>query len=70
MALVEQTPRLFDRSVAENIAYGNNAQDMNIREIVRAAKAADIHTFITSLPEVSLSRHQINAMCLKKCIQC
>jgi ABC-type multidrug transport system fused ATPase/permease subunit len=52
MAFVEQTPRLFNRTVAENIAYGDNTRELSMMEILMAAKAANIHTFITSLPEV------------------
>jgi hypothetical protein len=54
MALVEQTPRLFDRTLEENIAYGDNSRDdVSIQEVMAAAKAANIHTFISSLPQVS-----------------
>jgi ATP-binding cassette subfamily B (MDR/TAP) protein 1 len=40
---------LFDASVAENIAYGTTSVSMD--EIHRAARAANIHDFIMSLPE-------------------
>jgi ATP-binding cassette subfamily B protein len=48
-AIVLQEPVLFSTSIAENIAYarpGAREQD-----IVAAAKAANIHDFITRLPE-------------------
>lgn len=48
IAVVSQTANLFDASVAENISYGSNVP---IGEIHRAAKAANIHEFITSLPD-------------------
>ncbi|KAK4689949.1 ATP-binding cassette, subfamily B (MDR/TAP), member 1, partial [Tremellales sp. Uapishka_1] len=48
IAVVSQTANLFDASVAENIAYGTHVP---IGEIHRAAKAANIHDFIQSLPE-------------------
>ena len=48
-AIVLQEPILFSTSIAENIAYGRPgaAQD----EIIAAAKAAEIHGFISGLPE-------------------
>lgn len=48
VAVVSQSANLFDASVAENIAYGS---DVPLGEIHRAAKAANIHDFIQSLPE-------------------
>ena len=54
MALVAQEPALFDRTLAENIAYGDNSREVDMEEIMRAARAANIHNFITSLPGVSI----------------
>ena len=48
IAVVSQSANLFDATVAENIAYGS---DLPLGEIHRAAKAANIHDFIQSLPE-------------------
>ena len=48
MALVTQQTFLFNRSIEENIKYGSNKS--NFADIERAAKAADIHDFIISLP--------------------
>lgn len=53
MAVVLQDPILFAVSIAENIAYGDNSRQVPINEVIEAAKAANIHDFITSLPEVS-----------------
>ena len=39
---------LFTGTVAENIAYGSNASR---EEVVRAARAAAAHTFVTELPD-------------------
>jgi ABC-type multidrug transport system fused ATPase/permease subunit len=50
MAIVAQEPALFDRSIAENIAYGDNSGEVNMDRIIKAAKEANIHNFITSLP--------------------
>ncbi|TMW46661.1 hypothetical protein DOY81_008256 [Sarcophaga bullata] len=52
MGLVSQEPVLFDRTIAENIAYGNNfREDIPMAEIIEAAKKSNIHNFITSLPQ-------------------
>uniref|UniRef100_A0A1I8NNJ9 ABC-type xenobiotic transporter n=1 Tax=Stomoxys calcitrans TaxID=35570 RepID=A0A1I8NNJ9_STOCA len=52
MGLVSQEPVLFDRSIAENIAYGNNFRNnIPMAEIMEAAKKSNIHDFITSLPQ-------------------
>ena len=47
-------PMLFSRSVADNIAYGDNSRTVLVPEIVEVAKVAKIHEFIVSLPEVSI----------------
>jgi ATP-binding cassette subfamily B protein len=49
IGMVLQTPFLFRGTLAENIAYGMPKADRN--EIIRAAKAANAHDFITQLPE-------------------
>ena len=49
--IVSQEPVLFDTSIAENIAYGDNSRGVSMDEIVEAAKLANIHDFISSLPE-------------------
>jgi ATP-binding cassette subfamily B (MDR/TAP) protein 1 len=53
MAIVAQEPALFDRTIAQNIAYGDNSRDVPMDEIISAAKQANIHTFIASLPAVN-----------------
>ncbi|XP_054420068.1 phosphatidylcholine translocator ABCB4 isoform X2 [Pteronotus mesoamericanus] len=50
LGIVSQEPILFDYSIAENIAYGDNSRVVSQEEIVRAAKAANIHPFIETLP--------------------
>ena len=52
MGLVSQEPVLFDASIAENIAYGDNSRQVPMDEIIKAAKDANIHNFITTLPDV------------------
>jgi ATP-binding cassette subfamily B protein len=49
IGMVLQTPFLFQGTIAENIAYGK--PDATREEIIRAAKAANAHDFVTRLPE-------------------
>ncbi len=49
VGMVLQSPYLFRGTLAENIAYGN--PEATYAEIVRAAKAANAHDFITAMPE-------------------
>ncbi|KYO26786.1 ATP-binding cassette sub-family B member 5 isoform X1 [Alligator mississippiensis] len=51
IGIVSQEPVLFDCSIAENIAYGDNNRTVPMDEIIAAAKAANIHTFIEELPK-------------------
>ncbi|KAM5203433.1 phosphatidylcholine translocator ABCB4 isoform 2-T2 [Hipposideros larvatus] len=51
LGIVSQEPILFDYSIAENIAYGDNSRVVSQEEIVSAAKAANIHSFIETLPQ-------------------
>ncbi|NXD79725.1 MDR1 protein, partial [Halcyon senegalensis] len=51
IGIVSQEPMLFDCTIAENIAYGDNSREVSHEEIVRAAKEANIHSFIDSLPD-------------------
>ncbi|XP_052753334.1 ATP-dependent translocase ABCB1-like [Galleria mellonella] len=50
IGFVQQEPILFDRTIGENIAYGDNSRQPSMDEIVEAAKQANIHNFIKSLP--------------------
>ena len=50
--MVFQEPVLFDWSIAANIRYGASFKEVGDEEVVEAARAANIHDFITSLPEV------------------
>lgn len=52
IGIVSQEPVLFDCSLSENIAYGDNSRQVTQEEIEEAAKAANIHTFIAGLPQV------------------
>ncbi len=49
IALIEQNPALFNRTIMDNIRYGRlNATD---DEVIEAAKKAYIHEFIMRMPE-------------------
>jgi ATP-binding cassette subfamily B protein len=49
IGVVSQETYLFNKSIAENIAYGK--EDAKEEEIVEAAKIAELHDFITTLPK-------------------
>ncbi|XP_048755888.2 ATP-dependent translocase ABCB1-like isoform X2 [Ostrea edulis] len=50
IGIVSQEPVLFDCSIAENIAYGDNFREVPMAEIIEAARKANIHEFIQALP--------------------
>jgi ABC-type multidrug transport system fused ATPase/permease subunit len=52
ISLVSQEPTLFNLSIAENIAYG--LEKVTKEEIIEAAKLSNIHSFVDSLPNVSV----------------
>ncbi len=49
ISYIPQDPILFHRTLRENIAYGKS--DATEEEIIQAAKSANAHEFITSLPD-------------------
>ncbi|XP_040970649.1 ABC transporter B family member 13 isoform X1 [Gossypium hirsutum] len=49
MSLVEQEPALFSATIYENIKYGK--EDASEIEIMKAARAAHAHRFISRMPE-------------------
>ncbi|KAJ1562517.1 ATP-binding cassette, sub-B (MDR TAP), member 4, partial [Cladochytrium tenue] len=51
MALVGQEPVLFNMSIRDNIAYGAPEGSTTQEDIERVANMANIHSFVTSLPE-------------------
>lgn len=53
LGIVSQEPNLFDRTIGENIAYGDNSREVPQEDIIEAARKANIHNFISSLPLVS-----------------
>ena len=52
IGIVSQEPVLFDASIAENIRYGALFREVADEEVIEAAKSANIHSFIESLPQV------------------
>uniref|UniRef100_A0A8C2E097 Bile salt export pump n=1 Tax=Cyprinus carpio TaxID=7962 RepID=A0A8C2E097_CYPCA len=51
IGIVSQEPILFDCSIAENIRYGDNQRDLSMNDVIAAAKKAQLHDFVMSLPE-------------------
>ena len=49
IGVVSQEPLLFDKSIEENIRYGN--MEATDAEVIAAAQAANAHDFISRLPE-------------------
>ena len=49
IGVVSQETFLFDKSIKENLTFGR--EDSSMAEIVEAAEAADLHSFIASLPD-------------------
>ena len=53
---MSQEPVLFDCSIKDNIIYGipdGERDDVTMEQVEEAAKSANIHHFISSLPQVS-----------------
>ncbi len=52
IGIVSQEPVLMDSSIADNIRYGANFREVSDEEVIEAAKAANIHNFVETLPQV------------------
>ena len=52
LGIVFQEPILFDTSISDIIRYGANHCQVSDEDIIDSAKAANIHYFIQSLPQV------------------
>ncbi|XP_034103966.1 multidrug resistance protein homolog 65 [Drosophila albomicans] len=50
LGIVSQEPSLFEKTIAENIGYGDTSRDVPMQQIIEAAKMANAHDFIMSLP--------------------
>jgi ATP-binding cassette subfamily B (MDR/TAP) protein 1 len=51
IGIVSQEPVLFDRSIADNIRYGDNSREVGMEEVIEAARKANIHSFVSGLPK-------------------
>jgi ABC-type multidrug transport system fused ATPase/permease subunit len=56
LGFVQQEPILFNLSIRDNIAYGDNSRNVSQDEIEQAARKANVHDFIISLPEVKFNK--------------
>lgn len=63
LSIVSQEPVLFNRTIAENIAYGSNSSDITMNQIIEATRIANIHNFIAALPLVTISNTSIYIFC-------
>jgi len=50
IGLVAQDPILFSGSIAENIAFGEGGEAFSEQDIISAAKEANCHNFVTTMP--------------------
>lgn len=50
IALVSQEPILFTGTIRQDIAYGES-EEVEVTEIIEAAKAANVHDFISPLKD-------------------
>nr|XP_034351500.1 bile salt export pump isoform X2 [Arvicanthis niloticus] len=51
IGIVSQEPVLFDCSIMDNIKYGDNTKEISVERVIAAAKQAQLHDFVMSLPE-------------------
>ncbi|XP_007944027.1 bile salt export pump [Orycteropus afer afer] len=51
IGIVSQEPVLFACSIADNIRYGDNTKEIPMEKVIAAAKQAQLHAFVMSLPE-------------------
>jgi ABC-type multidrug transport system fused ATPase/permease subunit len=68
IGIVSQEPVLFDLSIRDNIAYGDTSRTISDSEIEAAARSANIHDFISTLPKVGiyvLSFHSVITLPLR-----
>ena len=60
IGIVSQEPVLFDLSIRDNIAYGDTTRIVSDHEIEEAARPANIHDFISKLPQVKRYKFYIS----------
>lgn len=52
IGIVSQEPVLFACSIMDNIKYGDTTKEIPMEKVIEAAKQAQLHDFVMSLPEV------------------
>lgn len=60
LALVSQEPRLFSGNIRQNLLLGVDESTVTEEEIIQACRDAEIHDFITSLPEAYATELGLN----------
>ncbi|MCJ1350668.1 MAG: hypothetical protein MMC33_000649 [Icmadophila ericetorum] len=78
LSLVSQEPTLYQGSIRDNVIFGVEQDSVTDEEIYRACKNAEIHDFITSLPNgyktdvglkgVALSGGQKQRLCIARAL--
>ncbi|EPY82643.1 ATP-binding cassette, sub-family B (MDR/TAP), member 11-like protein [Camelus ferus] len=51
IGIVSQEPVLFACSIMDNIKYGDTTREVPLEKVIEAAKQAQLHDFVMSLPE-------------------
>nr|XP_015092178.1 LOW QUALITY PROTEIN: bile salt export pump [Vicugna pacos] len=51
IGIVSQEPVLFACSIMDNIKYGDTTREIPVEKVIEAAKQAQLHDFVMSLPE-------------------
>ncbi|KAJ6660727.1 hypothetical protein lerEdw1_017353 [Lerista edwardsae] len=51
IGIVSQEPVLFDCSIADNIKYSDNTREISMEQVIAAARKAQLHDFVMSLPD-------------------
>jgi len=62
IGLVSQEPVLFNTTIADNIRYGANFKEVSDEEVEAAAKSANIHNFISTLPQVYICQLYLHCL--------
>ncbi|KAJ5516806.1 hypothetical protein N7527_008366 [Penicillium freii] len=79
LSLVAQEPRLFEGTIRDNITLGLDPSEYTDEELIQACTDAEIHSFITSLPDgystdlgikaqTSLSGGQRQRLCIARAL--
>ena len=61
VGFLDQEPQMFERTVRENIAYGDTSRSVPLSEVIEAAMQANVHRFISSLPRVNFENYHERA---------